>query len=114
MNLKEIVGTRIRYFRNKRDLTQEELAFRSQLHNTYIAQIELGKRSCSFNSLNKISTALKVPADSLLRTSDKTAGSNNKNINKVITLLENKKDHDIEMVYKIILAVFQRDRKIHP
>jgi transcriptional regulator with XRE-family HTH domain len=110
MDLKKIIGKRVKYFRNKLNLTQEELAYRAELHYSYIAQIELGKKSCSIKSLNKIASALKVPADSLLRTSDKYQPVHDEKINNLISVLLNKKDCDIEMIQTIVSAIFRRDK----
>lgn len=55
------VGARIRYFRLAKGLTQEELAHRSELHNTYIGQIERGEKNLSILSLSRILQALNLP-----------------------------------------------------
>lgn len=59
-SLSEAIGHRIRYFRLSKDLTQEELAFKSELHNTYIGQIERGEKNLSILSLTKILKALEL------------------------------------------------------
>ena len=54
------IGGRIRAYRCRRGLTQEELAERSELHNTYIGQIERGEKNLSVVSLTKILHALDI------------------------------------------------------
>ena len=54
------VGARVRSYRLQRGLTQEELAERADLHNTYIGQIERGEKNLSIVSLDKILIALNV------------------------------------------------------
>lgn len=54
------VGSRVRAFRLQRGLTQEGLAERADLHNTYIGQIERGEKNLSIVSLDKILFALHV------------------------------------------------------
>jgi CheY-like chemotaxis protein/DNA-binding transcriptional regulator YiaG len=60
-----ILGTAIRTRRNKLGLSQEELAFRSSLHRTYVADIERGARNPSLESIAKLSKALKLSLSDL-------------------------------------------------
>ena len=54
------VGLRIRKYRLKKGLTQEELAFEADLHRAYIGQIERGEKNIGVNNLKKISDALNI------------------------------------------------------
>ncbi len=54
------VGKRIKDLRNKLGISQEELGFRSGVHRTYIASLEVGKRNISVATLEKIVNALEV------------------------------------------------------
>ena len=54
------VGKRIKELRNKLGISQEELAFRSEIHRTYIASLEVGKRNVSIETLEKVVNALEV------------------------------------------------------
>lgn len=54
------VGNRIKELRNKLGISQEELGFRSGVHRTYIASLEVGKRNISIATLEKIVKALEV------------------------------------------------------
>ena len=56
----EKVGSRIKNYRLLKGLTQERLAELSDLHNTYIGQIERGEKNLCIVSLDKILTALGV------------------------------------------------------
>ena len=58
--IEEKVGKRIKELRNKLSISQEELGFRSGVHRTYIASLEVGKRNVSINTLEKIVNALEV------------------------------------------------------
>lgn len=53
-----IVGQRIRSCRQKKGLTQEELAERAELHPTYIGQAERGEKNLTLVSLERILSAL--------------------------------------------------------
>lgn len=54
------VGNRIKELRNELNISQEELGFRSGVHRTYIASLEVGKRNISIATLEKIVKALNV------------------------------------------------------
>lgn len=58
--IEEKVGNRIKELRNNLGISQEELGFRSGVHRTYIASLEVGKRNISISTLEKIVTALEV------------------------------------------------------
>ena len=62
MNLLEI----FRQQRIKQGISQEKLAELSELHRTYISDIERCQRNISLNNLEKISKALKVEPYQLL------------------------------------------------
>jgi transcriptional regulator with XRE-family HTH domain len=52
------IGNRIREFRMEADLSQEKLAFESELDRTYIGSVERGERNISVINLRKIAKAL--------------------------------------------------------
>lgn len=60
MDIRKDLGKRILALRNKKGLTQEELAERTGLSNTYIAMLETGKRTPSLEALYKLADALNV------------------------------------------------------
>lgn len=54
------IGKQIKYLRNRANLTQEVLAEKIGVHQTYIGKIESGKSNPSALLLYKISRALKT------------------------------------------------------
>ena len=60
------VGFRIRKYRLRKGLTQEELAFEADLHRAYIGQIERGEKNIGVNNLKKISDALNIKTSKLI------------------------------------------------
>lgn len=67
MDIIEILGINIKKYRLNLNLSQEELAFRSGLHRTYLSDVERGNRNLSINSLGKIATALNLDTYELLK-----------------------------------------------
>jgi len=61
-----ILSNNMRKFRAKKGLTQEELAYRSGLHRTYISSVERAERNISIDALEKVAEAFKIPLNKLL------------------------------------------------
>ena len=60
MDIKILVGKRVKTLRNKLGLSQEELADIAELDRTYITSVECGRRNISIVNVEKLTTALKV------------------------------------------------------
>ena len=61
------VGRKIKEYRRKRGLTQEQLAFEAGLHRAYIGQIERGEKNIGLQNLEKIAMALGIELSELIR-----------------------------------------------
>lgn len=66
MNLLRIFGTNVRRLREGKGLSQEALADKSDLHRTYISDIERFQRNISLDNIQKIAKALNVEPYELL------------------------------------------------
>lgn len=60
MNIKLLVGQRVRELRNRIGISQEELADLAGLDRTYITSVECGKRNISIVNIEKLANALQV------------------------------------------------------
>ena len=65
-----ILSKNILRLRTGLGLSQEELAFKSGLHRTYIGAVERGERNITLSSLELISAALDVKLTTLLEEED--------------------------------------------
>jgi transcriptional regulator with XRE-family HTH domain len=62
------VGRAVRDLRASRGMSQEDLAFGSGMHRTYVGSVERGERNPSLISLSRVASALGVrPWELLLR-----------------------------------------------
>jgi len=66
MELKDILGRNIKYYREMRHLSQEQLSFRADMNRNYLGDIERGKRNPTIKNVEKIAKALEIPAEDLL------------------------------------------------
>ena len=66
IDIRKRLGLRIREIRIKKGLSQEDLAHESNLHRTYISDIERGSRNVSIQNIEKIAKALKIPLKGLM------------------------------------------------
>ena len=53
-------GKIIKELRKEKEISQEELGFRSNLHRTYIGMIERGEKNITLENIEKISKGLDV------------------------------------------------------
>ena len=60
MNYLDKVGVTFRRFREKLDVSQEEIAARADMDRGYYSQIESGKRDIGLTTLKRIADALET------------------------------------------------------
>ena len=70
MEILKQFGNRVREERLRRGLSQEDLAYRSRLHRTYIGMIERAEKNITLINIEKISKALQIPLHELFNTGD--------------------------------------------
>ncbi|ART03427.1 helix-turn-helix domain-containing protein [Klebsiella pasteurii] len=66
-NIKTVLSENIKRYRNKNNLSQEDLAELSGLHRTYIGSVERKERNVTLSTLIFIASALKTSVPDLLR-----------------------------------------------
>ncbi|AYY25394.1 MULTISPECIES: helix-turn-helix domain-containing protein [Bacillus cereus group] len=65
IDIKERFGMSIKYYRNKKEISQEKLAEITGLHRTYISEVERGNRNVSLINISKIAAALDINVSDL-------------------------------------------------
>lgn len=61
-------GERVRDLRKERGLSQEQLAFKADLHRTYIGMIERAEKNITLVNIEKIANALEISINELFNT----------------------------------------------
>ena len=67
MKAQEQLGMRIKYLRQKRRWSQEDLALNSNINRNYISDLENGRRNPSLEILERITIALGITLEELFR-----------------------------------------------
>jgi len=67
MDIRRRLGKNVSRLRRERDMSQEEFAFESGLHRTYISGIERGARNPTVSVVQKMADALGVSPATLLK-----------------------------------------------
>jgi transcriptional regulator with XRE-family HTH domain len=67
MSPEKAFGETIRQLRNSKGLSQEALAFSSELDRSYISQVECGVKSPTITTVFKIASALQVPVSVIMQ-----------------------------------------------
>ncbi len=71
MNLKKEIlikfGGKVRDIRKEKGLSQEQLAFKADLHRTYIGMIERAEKNITLLNIEKIANALTVSINDLFK-----------------------------------------------
>jgi len=70
MNLQMAFGRVISNLRREAGLSQEELAYRCNLHRTYISQLERGLKSPTLTTISALAHVLERPPHMLLKAAE--------------------------------------------
>ena len=62
-----VLGDKVRELRKEKNLSQEELAHRADVHRTYIGMIERAEKNITLSNIEKIAKALEVEIIELLK-----------------------------------------------
>lgn len=100
-------GRRVRFLRKAAGLTQEELAERSNLHPTYIGQVERGERNLSLTCIEKLADGLGVKMKELFVFPEKARESEQDKlryrIKSIVNTMDAKSLRMSEKVLKVII-----------
>jgi len=67
MSIQSRVSRNIQRIRREKDLSQEEVAHRAAIHQTYLSGVETGKRNPSILVVERIATALGVDVSEIFK-----------------------------------------------
>jgi two-component system, response regulator len=89
-DLKALLGAAIKAERSALGISQEELAYRADLHRTYISDVERGARNPSIESIEKLAGALEISVSMLFEQA--RSGSQAKELVEILLVEDNPRD----------------------
>ena len=63
---RELLGRQLRYWRQERGMTQEQLAHNAGFDRSFLVEVENGRHSCTLDRLFDLASALDVDAHLLI------------------------------------------------
>lgn len=103
MDIKKQLGAKVKRLRQKRGMTQEQLAEKVGIAPRTLSGIEIGENFVTAATLEKLFEALNVSSSELF--SFDHIKPQEELINEIVSDIKNLKDHDkIETIYKIVKA----------
>jgi transcriptional regulator with XRE-family HTH domain len=63
----KVFGQNVRAIRKDKNMSQEEIAFKADLHRTYIGMIERAEKNITLLNIEKIANALDININNLLK-----------------------------------------------
>jgi transcriptional regulator with XRE-family HTH domain len=104
LNVGKRFGVLVRALRHARELTQEELAERSQLSVDAVRRIERGAFSPSLETVNKLATGLDVSLRTLFNDFDRDRRDQ---VAELCDYLGRRNRTELRMVWRVIRAMFE-------
>lgn len=107
----KLTGKRIRSLRKEQKISQEELAFRANLHPTYIGQVERGEKNATLESIEKITSALNISFDTLFKEIQfESEDKETRTIEDIHSLLKNSNHEELKFFHQFIKLLVQWKR----
>jgi transcriptional regulator with XRE-family HTH domain len=105
-DLMKMVGEGIRHFRKLRGLSQEELASKAEVHETYIGKLERSEKVCSVVVLNKITNALNLSMVEFFNYIQPVSGEASESIlAEIVNRLRSRSENEQKRILKVIDAM---------
>lgn len=99
----EILAKRIAYLRNKRKLTQEQLAEMSECSTNHISKLESARTNPSFDLLVNLAHSLNVELKELFYFDEYKTSEFVRN--ELDTLIKKSDDNKVQLLYKIFKSI---------
>ena len=111
MDITTEIGNRIRFYRKERKISQEELALQSDLHPSYIGQLERGTKTPSIDTIYKITKSLDITMSEFLKSIETIDTAEDSYAMKAYYLIEQESLNDQKSIYEIIKKILSLKSK---
>lgn len=103
MDIKQMIGARIKELRAKKGITQERLSERMEINPKYLSSIERGKENPTLNTLIKLSESLEVDIGEIF--SFVEAEDPHKRKSQILSLLDEADSEQLKLIFKVLSVV---------
>jgi len=103
VDIKQMIGARIKEIRTKKGITQEGLSERMEINPKYLSSIERGKENPTLNTLIKLSESLEVDLGEIF--SFVEAEDPNRRKSQIISLLDVADSEQLKMIFKVLSVI---------
>ena len=101
-DLKNLIGHRLKAYREQKELSQAKLSELAGCHPTYIGQLERGEKNATLIMIWKISSALDVPLSQLFENIEDSGPTEQSIPSKCYELMIEKNTKEQEKLFKIL------------
>lgn len=105
MDIKEMIGARIKEIRNRKGLTQEQLSENMNINPKYLSSIERGKENPTLNTFIKLAESLDVDIDEIFSSIQIEDPSKRKSL--INSLLNEADDGQMKLAAKILQVLIR-------
>jgi transcriptional regulator with XRE-family HTH domain len=112
-DISKLVGDRIRFLRQDRGLSQEQLALRAGLNTTFLGQVERGIKKPTIETIEKISNALDITFQDLFSFENNIIKHKDSTIiDKIAFELNGRSNEEQTVIYNLVKQILHfRDVK---
>jgi len=103
MDIKQMIGARIKKIRTGKGITQEQLAEKININPKYLSSIERGKENPTLDILIKIARSLDVNLDDIFKLVQIEDPAKRKDLIK--SLLNEADSEQLKLAFKVLLAI---------
>lgn len=96
------IGSQIRYFRDKKCWSQENLALRAGLNPAFLGHIERGLKQPTVTTLDKIAKALDMPLYKLFQDIQETSDEYSESLQAIVFQMRDLPEEKLEQLSGII------------
>lgn len=111
-DIAEIFGQRVRYYRKKKNLSQEKLAELCELHPVYIGQLERGEKNASLETVMRVCRGLEITPSCLFENISHTDGCEScpqKAYNLFMKIPPDKQDAMLRLLENAVTLLFDEN-----
>ena len=103
MDIKQMIGARVKAIRNKKKITQEQLAEKIEINSKYLSSIERGLENPTMNTLIKMSESLGVSVAEFFNQIEIEDPADRKKL--IRSLLNQATDEQLKLAYRILSVI---------